>query len=287
MTDSGIPEVKPSVTTNGHFSETLKNSTPTTSSSTTRSSPLWDEDWISNKSTLHFSTTNMPSSQPPITNQPMQFTNSNSRTSIPSAESGHQTPLSCPPVDVEWPPRSSSSATPQLTSNEKQNQNQNGAKSTLDDFDPFADWPPQPTGGSASVSRPFSNGPIAPPINNNGSSFNSSIQNGLNFQANNASWAFSTHNSAEPLRQNQGNSALNSDSYGNSAWSTSNQKATDIGSIFSTSKNEKTPLRLAPPPSSTAVGRGRGRGRGNQGQAGARSSRTKSSSEQPPLLDLL
>ncbi|KAM7473056.1 hypothetical protein LguiA_011239 [Lonicera macranthoides] len=285
VTDSGIPEVKPSATTNGHFSETLKKSTPTTSS-TTRSSPSWDEDWISNKSTLHSYTTNMPSSQPPITNQPMQFTNTNSRTSIQSAESGHQTPLSCPPVDVEWPPRSSSSATPQLASYEKQNQNQNGSHSTLDDFDPFADWPPRPSGGSASVSRPLSNGSIAPSVNNNGSGFNSSIPNGLNFQANNASWAFSTHISTEPLRQNQGNSALNSDSYGDSAWSTSNQKATDIGSIFSSSKNEKTPLRLAPPPS-TAVGRGRGRGRGNQGQAGARSSRPKSSSEQPPLLDLL
>lgn len=286
MTDSGLPEVKPSLTTNGHVLETLKRGTPSSSSSTTtRSSPSWDEDWVSNKSTLQPSTTNMPFGQP------SPVTNTNSQTPIGSA---HQTPLSCPPVDLEWPPRSSSSfpSTPQLAKQQQQNKSQNGSSSsnsTFDDFDPFADWPPRPTSGSGSVSGPpIRNGSIAPPVNKNivlGFSSSSSIipNNGIN-----GSWGFSTPSSgSEPLRQqqNQGNLA-----FLNSAWSSSsNQKsATDIGSIFgSSSNNEKTnanALRLAPPPS-TAVGRGRGRG--NQAQMGARSSRPKSSADQPPLLDLL
>lgn len=239
LNDSGIPEVKPSVTnTNGHISETIKKEAPPNKS--------WDEEWITNKST---NTTSV--SQPPP-----QRNNTNAQTPriIPSSSSSssYQTPVSVPPVDIEWPPRTNSISTPQngLSSS--------SPNSTIHDFDPFADWPPRPaTGGSASIaSRPV----------NNGSGIGSSIQNGVNIQSNNnPNWGLSHMNQAN--------------------FSSSNGKSKDdIGSIFvSSNKNENTSLlRLAPPPAN-AVGRGRGRGNGNQGQ-----SRTKSSAQQqPPLLDLL
>ncbi|XP_059629710.1 SCY1-like protein 2 A [Cornus florida] len=310
LTDSGIPQVRPSPAAGVHQSEPVKR-TISTAPSTTMSSPAWDEDWISTRKgppSLHSSSTTISSIQPVIANQPIQVASAHTQSPMISAVSSQQTAVSCPPVDLEWPPRSSSGVNHQLGDNEKQNQNAETSTASFDDIDPFANWPPRPSGSiSASVS---SNGStMSPSANKYGSSSNSSTPNGLNFQTNDSStsWGFNIQNSVEPLRQNQGNSTLNTSSFNSGlnpqsslGFSKQNQgistfgtytdaKTKDLGSIFTSSKSEQSAPRLAPPPT-TSVGRGRGRGRGNQGQSGSsasRSSRAKLPSEQPPLMDLL
>ncbi|XP_057972943.1 SCY1-like protein 2 A [Malania oleifera] len=308
LTESGIPEVKRSPSADGLQSEALKKASGTVSSAT-RSSFAWDEDW---GPTVKGSSTNKISSAHPFPgNQPIQVTSLQSNSSMVSAISTQRTPLSCPPVDVEWPPRPSLDDTPRLGDNEKQVPNA-GASSTssFDDIDPFADWPPRPS-GAVSGSRSSNSGTIGPLTDNYGSSLNASTPNGVNFPTtSNANWAFNTQNSFEQPRQYQGSSTSNTNSLNNgglnpqnsigfskqnqgiSSFGTLNsKKVTDLGSIFASSKNDQAALRLAPPPPPpTAVGRGRGRGRGNQGNIGAASAPQSSqakSSGQPPLLDLL
>ncbi|KAA8528038.1 hypothetical protein F0562_035093 [Nyssa sinensis] len=315
VTESGIPEVRPSFAVDARQPGPVKT-TASTAPSTTRSVPAWDEDWVSTRkgptTTFQSSITNVSSVQPAMTNQPIQVTSAHSQSLTKSAVTSQQTVLSCPPVDLEWPPRSSSGVTPQLGDNEKQNHNAGESTASFGDIDPFANWPPRP-GGSLGASATSNNGTIAPAANTYGSSLNASTENGLNFLSNySTNWTINTPNSIEPLRQHQGNSTLNTSGFNSGgllnpqnslAFSKQNQgtsapgsgtytdrKTADLGSIFVSSKNEKSAPRLAPPPA-TAVGRGRGRGRGNQGQPGvtttSRSSHPKSPSEQPPLLDLL
>lgn len=214
---------------------------------------------------------------------------------------------SCPAVDVEWPPRPSSLGTTILGDSEKQPENKGALGSSLDDIDPFANWPPPPTGSSA-ASHSLNNGTMAPLANRAVSNNSATLLNGLNSQTNGLdSWAFSTPISSQPLKQNRGiTSHTDSLSSGildpqsslgfmkhsqgsSSVYSASSGRATDVGSIFSSNKGEQTAPRLAPPPS-TAVGRGRRRGRGNQGQlrfSTSGSGNAKSHPELPPLLDLL
>ncbi|KAK2975625.1 hypothetical protein RJ640_021070 [Escallonia rubra] len=299
VTDTGTSEVKPSFVGDGHRSEPVKKST-TTAPSSTRSSPAWDEDWIPTRAsatTLQSSKTNVSSLQPAKANQPIQVSTANLESLIISAASSEQT-SSCPAVDVEWPPRSSAGVTPQSGDKEKQYQDGGAPSASFDDVDPFADWPPRAS-GSLTASGSSGHGTVAPTGKKYVSNYNASIPNGLNSQVNsNSTWAFNTPNSVEPTsRQNQGNSTLNSSSPNiglngqnsigfmkSNAWGGASQKTSDLGLIFGPSTSEQTAPRLAPPPS-TAVGRGRGRGRGNQGRS--QPSRAKSSSEQPPLLDLL
>ncbi|KAH7841529.1 hypothetical protein Vadar_031122 [Vaccinium darrowii] len=326
VADAGFPEVVKPI--DGRKSEAVA-----TSSGSRNTNPSWDDDddWVlttknggssmtSIQSSVTSSNNNMPSAlQPAIitanssnNNQVAAFANSQSS----SISSSQQTALSCPPVDLEWPPRSSS----QLGSVIDKQKNQSNS-ANFDDFDPFADWPPRPpTSGDRNASGTSDNGKLGSSTNKYGPSVtmstSSSSPNGsLNLRTSNDNsfWAASisnTHNSIEPLRQNnhQGRSSgstgslsnsgllINQNSIGSlkqpnqgisaaSAY-TDNKKTSDLGSIFvaspslSSSKNEQTGSapRLAPPPP-TAVGRGRGRGRGNQG--GTRQT------EQPPLLDLL
>lgn len=110
--------------------------------------------------------------------------------------------------------------------------------------------------------------------------------------------AFNTQDSIGLLRQNQGNSTLNTNNMYSGGFSQNSigpgsenpgsvtlgtGKRMDLGSgLFSAP-------RVAPPPL-TAVGRGRGRGRGGQGHSGATPASRPSHAkkfEQPPLLDLL
>lgn len=94
---------------------------------------------------------------------------------------------------------------------------------------------------------------------------------------------FKTNSSSGFSKQNQGNGAS---AIGNPIGPHTDKRATDLGSIFASSKGEQPMPRLAPPP--TAVGRGRGRLQGNVGgSATSRPGRAKAPPEQPPLLDLL
>lgn len=308
VTDSGIPEVKSSAAAAERQLGRLKASETVTS--TTKASPKWDEDWIPSRTsalTLQSSVTNVSSIQPVIANKPIHVSpaTSQSQSSVPvPAVSPQPTSVSCPSVDLEWPPRSSLGISPKIGDNEKQNLNRDASSSSFDDLDPFANWPPQPISISGVSGSYSNNGTIATTANKPGSSLNANYLNGINILPNNnINWLFNMQNSIEPSNQNQGNSTLNASSLnsglnsqsslgllkssqGNSAWGSSPQKSADLGSIFTSSKSEQAAPRLAPPPA-TAVGRGRGRGRGNQGATASRSGHAKSSSEQLPLLDLL
>ncbi|KAF3944446.1 hypothetical protein CMV_029081 [Castanea mollissima] len=304
VTDSGIPEVKSSPSVNGLLSQESLSKVSGTVSSTMKGSPAWDEDWgpttKGRATSLQNSTNNNPSTNPVLGFQPIQVTSLQSQSSMIPTISSQQTAVSCPPVDIEWPPRVSSAVTPQLEDGEKQLNAGGSSTSSFDDVDPFADWPPRPT-GSVSGAGMYNNGTTGQPTNKYGSSSVSSTSNSMNFQMNN--WGLNSHSSFEPIRENQGNPTLTTGSLGvgginplssiaylkqsqgiPASGTYTDKKLTDIGSIFASSKNEQSAPRLAPPPS-TVVGRGRGRGRG--ASLASRTSHAKSQSEQPPLLDLL
>ncbi|KAL3845717.1 hypothetical protein ACJIZ3_003120 [Penstemon smallii] len=284
LTDSGIREVRPLPVAEGNPSGQINKTTSAAPSIPKRSSS-WDEDWVPARSTptAPTSSASTSSTQPAVPKQPVQ------------GNSTQQLPSSCPAVDVEWPPRSPSGVTSQFGDFEKQNGNKGTSNSTLDDIDPFANWPPRPS-STPSVSSSLSNGNTASSVNNYGLSNNTTNTNGLSFQS--SSWAFTTPTPAQSKSHNQmsqnmgsfSSTGLNSNnSLGYmkqssvSPFGSSTEKATDLGSIFASNKNDKIAPRLAPPPSN-AAGRVGGRGRGSQGQTG---SRPKSQTEKPPLLDLL
>lgn len=302
MTDSGIPEVKPSPHANGLQSNAPSRTIETFTSKTKKSS-AWDEDWVPTAkqpaSSVQSSTNSITSSSQPAGLELNLATPSQPQSLLIPPVLNHQTATSCPPVDIEWPPRSSSTVNPQFGDTEKQLNIGAATNSSFDDIDPFANWPPRPSGTVSGVGT-SNNGMLAPSMTNYGSNSISTISSSMNFQSNNSSWGFDAHSSVGQIEQSQGNSvtsgslgSLNSQSslgfmkqtQGIAASDTYNaKKLTDLGSIFASSKNEQTAPRLAPPPA-TAVGRGRGRGRGIA--AASRSTQVKSPSEQPPLLDLL
>lgn len=245
MNDSGV-DVKsvPIMPTSGDGG--LKKNLPTASSASSLSnaSSRWDEDWVT--------TTRGSSMEPkPLTNTPSQ----------PSATSKHdaQFPMrmstqtsSCPPAaDFEWPPG--------ISHQEKSN---TSSSASFDDLDPFANWLTQPT----------TNHSLPPPATNGGILLTSS-ENQLN--NNSTNWGVNLENS--PPNGEGGFPRYNQAGLS----STSGPKATDLGSIFASSKSTQAP-RLAPPPQNAV-----GRGRGSRHQGQSRQSRAKPSSEQPPLLDLL
>ncbi|KAL2497530.1 Protein kinase family protein with ARM repeat domain [Abeliophyllum distichum] len=297
LTDSGISETRPSPAADGPLPGLVNK--PVATSSSTKRSPSWDEDWIPSRgaSTTLQSSNTKSNARPVIPSQPVQAPSGYSQSSLTSTVAPQQLPSSCPAVDIEWPPPSLTGVTTQLGDTGKLNENKASSDSSFDDIDPFANWPPRPS-GSTTLSGSSTNGMPAPFANKYPSSNNATSTDGL------SSWAFGTQNSVEPMGQNNGSStsstvggfnAQNSLGYlkqnhGASTLGSSTQKAADLGSIFSSNKSEQTALRLAPPPT-TAVGRGRGRGRGNQGQLGtnssSRSSQGKSQPQQSPLLDLL
>lgn len=299
--DSGLPEMRTSPAGVGQPVGQI-NKTVSTVPSTTKRNSAWDEDWIPSR--VAPSSTTASTAQPAVSSQPVGFTqqqpalgNFSSATSVGSTQ---QVPSSCPAVDVEWPPKSSSSAPTQFGNLEVLNGNKSPSNASLDDIDPFANWPPRPS-GAPTVSSSMNNGNTPSTANKYGSTNNAATTNGLNFES--TSWAFGTQNQ----NQNQGISSsaniassiggFNSQNtlghlkqnHGISGVGTSPDKAAaNLGSIFATNKNEHTGLRLAPPPT-TAVGRVRGRGQGSQGQtrSNATSLSGQKKSQQPPLLDLL
>lgn len=304
VTDSGIPEVKSSSFPNG-IQPQASSKTSGTVAPAAKGSTSWDEDWgpvSKGSATAHRALASNSSPTPSISaNQPVQLTFLQSESPMTSAVSSRQTAVSCPPIDIEWPPRASSTVT-QLDIGNKQMDAGATSTSSFNEIDPFADWPPRPSGIS-SGSGASNNGTTGLQPNSYSSNLITNTPDIMNFQnKGNISWAFNNQSSLDPLKPNQGTSAVNSGSLNSGPnpqssigflkqnqntsilGSYNNTKPTDLGSIFGSSKNEQTAIKLAPPPSS-AVGRGRGRGRG--GTSTLRSSHAKPQSEQPPLLDLL
>ncbi|KAI8568630.1 hypothetical protein RHMOL_Rhmol02G0215400 [Rhododendron molle] len=330
VADSGFPEVVKPV--DGHKSEAVVTST---SHNNNRS---WDDDdnWVPTtnnggsattwkQSSLTSGNNNMPSARQPaiitanINNNDHQVA-AFANLQASSVSSIQQTALSCPSVDLEWPPRSSSSQFGSVIDEQKSQ----STSANVDDFDPFADWPPRPPppSGDRNASGNFDNGKLAASdkygtslMSTSSSSMNDSLT--LRTSGDRSFWAGSipnTQNPIAPLRQNnhQGRSiSYSTGSLSNSgllvnqnsirllkqpnqgisaasAYTDDKKTTSDLRSIFvaspslSSTKNEQTGSapRLAPPPP-TAVGRGRGRGRGRGNQDGIRHT------EQPPLLDLL
>lgn len=291
VTDSGIPEVKSSLLSNGLQSQALDKTSGTVASAA-RSNPSWDEDWgpITKGSTNSHqsSISNSSSTRTVSSNQPIQSVPVQLQPSIVAAISSPQAAESCPAVDVEWPPRATSVMNSQSREGEKQQPNAGlASSSSFDEIDPFADWPPRRSGASSGSGTP-SNGNMGAMTNNFSSGLMTNTPNSMNFQTNGSnSWASNNHTSA--LNTSSLNSGglnnLNSIGFMKQTQSVnSDKKSNDLGSIFSSSKTEQTAPKLAPPPSNV-VGRGRGRGRGVI--TTSRPSHVKPSSEQPPILDLL
>lgn len=306
VTDSGIPEVKSSSFPNG-IQPQASSKTSGTVAPAAKGSTSWDEDWgpvSKGSATAHRALASNSSPTPSISaNQPVQLTFLQSESPMTSAVSSRQTAVSCPPIDIEWPPRPSSTVT-QLDIGNKQMDAGATSTSSFNEIDPFADWPPRPS-GTSSGSGASNNGTTGLQPNSYSSNLITNTPDIMNFQnKGNISWAFNNQSSLDPLKPNQGTSAVNSGSLNSgpnpqssigflkqnqntsTLGSYNHTKPTDLGSIFGSSKNEQTAIKLAPPPSG-AVGRGRGRGRGRGGISTLRSSHAKPQSEQPPLLDLL
>lgn len=303
MTDSGMPEVKRSPVVNGVPSEALRTSSSSVPASA-KSSSSWDEDWGPKTEYSASSTENsIDAARPSLAGSHVGQVTSLQKHSSLTALSAQQTTKSCPSVDVEWPPRASPGVTPQFSDTEKHTIGAGtSSTSNLEPDDPFADWPPRPNGSVSSGSGIPNNGTSGMPLN---IGFNSMTNTSSNIGSQNSmSWSASPQISADPISLNSRASStvgsLNSgpghqNSLGflkqsqafpasNVSYNNVQSPATDLGSIFSSNKNEHIAPKLAPPPSS-AVGRGRGRGRGAASTTG--SSHTKSHAEQPPLLDLL
>ncbi|KAL4282355.1 hypothetical protein GQ457_03G031430 [Hibiscus cannabinus] len=286
LNDLGIPEVKHSTTENGLQSEALSKTSGTVASA--KSSSAWDEDWGPTQPSKNKSPTDPILGDKSIQSEP----------SMISTVSSKQIPVSCPAVDIEWPPRATSGINAESGNVEKQLNSGTSLASSFDDLDPFANWPPRPSASNGLGSS--NNGAMGPATTNYGPGCIAGTQFNMNNPDDKSnSWAFSSQNSGELLRPNLGGSTSNAtilnsgglqnsigfmkQNQGNSASMNSsynNQKSLDLGSIFSGSKNEQAAPKLAPPPS-TVMGRGRGMGRARV------SPRAKSTSEQPPLLDLL
>ncbi|XP_021760840.1 SCY1-like protein 2 [Chenopodium quinoa] len=296
VSDSGIHEVKSSPAL-GSMTAPPKEMNGTLSATAVKKGQSWDEDWpVTKKSdtSSQFYPTNISSSMKPVDeNRLTNGVSMQSHSSVLPSVSDSQLMNSCPSIDIEWPPRTAGVTS--LTSNNEM-QNQGASNAGFDEIDPFADWPPRPTGSGIS-----NNGISGLSTNKLGSNYstgssNSTTPQNINF----SSWSSGTPSSIEPSKQYQGVSGLNSLAFDNGLGygqplgalkqnhGTSNSgNSKDLGSIFSSPKTDHNALRLAPPPS-TAVGRGRGRGRGAHGHSSGMATGTrKPASEQPPLMDLL
>ncbi|TYI71227.1 hypothetical protein E1A91_D08G279500v1 [Gossypium mustelinum] len=201
-----------------------------------------------------------------------------SHSPIMSAMPSQQMHASCPAVDTEWPPASSSNGT--------------SSPSNFDDLDPFANWPPRPSASNSSGT--LNNGTtMEQATNKSGSSSITSITNNMNYHTDNSNWSFTNNqNSGQISHPNHRNPTINATIPNNGnlqssmgflkqnqgisvpVSSNNNQKPADLGSTFGSSKSAP---RLAPPPS-TAVGRG--------ANSASRATHATPTSQQPSLLDL-
>lgn len=297
--DFGMPDIKKVPSTNGLQPQSLGKSNGTVPQG--KSGPAWDEDWgptTTRRSSASSQSSINTSTQRVSVDRPSQV--STLESSVLSALSSQQNAVSCTAVDIEWPPRPSSATVPQSGLGDDEQQINAGESSTpsFDDIDPFANWPPRTSGSGI-----LSNGNIGGPTSNYGSGSISSGANTLYSPPSTFtnSWSSNGQNSWEPQKSSQESSNSNTSvlvagssmnsirnlkqnqvsSLGGTAFT--DQKPMDLGSIFSSTKNETPVLKLAPPPT-TVVGRGRGRGRGATLNS---RSQPKQTIEQPPLLDLL
>ncbi|XP_075481397.1 SCY1-like protein 2 B isoform X2 [Primulina tabacum] len=195
LTDAGVSEVRTLPAFEGRPSGQMNKSASNIPSIPKRSSS-WDEDWLPARvaPTAIQSITTTSKTQPSVQSQPVQVNSRYSRSSTSSIASTQEPPSSCPAVDVEWPPQSLSGVTIQLGDIEKLDVNKGASpNSTLDTIDPFANWPPRPS-GTSSVLSSLNNGTTASTANDYGLS-NSATTNGLSIQS--ASWASSLQSSSE------------------------------------------------------------------------------------------
>ncbi|XP_022932450.1 SCY1-like protein 2 isoform X2 [Cucurbita moschata] len=308
VSDSGVSGIKPSLNSNGSQSQSSSTASDV-SVPTIKSRPAWDEDWGPTSKTpasSQSSTGNVLSAPVVLSGQSIAGNSIQTNSVVTTSLSSNQTVASCLPVDIEWPPQNSTSSTPIIADSGMQATTGSSSTSSLDGEDPFADWPPRPSGSLAGASGASNNGVVGPSKNKYGTGSSMTTPNSLNFQTNDsASWTLNNQNTSEPMIQNHGTSTFNSSSPGSGGINSLNsigfqkqnqgipsqltydadKKSTDLGSIFAPSKSDHNIApRLAPPPT-TAIGRGRGRGRGVSSTL--RSTQNKSSSGQPPLMDLL
>ena len=252
VSDSGSSEVKvTSSMTNGLSSEASHTASgPVPAAKSSSSSSSWDEDWG-------------PKSKSRSKSTPESFPQLDVLKPAPSMPPSSQAATSYSgSVDFEWPPRS-------IDSQSDKNSKEVTPPGGFEDVDPFADWPP----------RPSTN-----PLQVNGSSGSKSTT--INF-----------FNSSAPLDQPKSHPytlpSTNSPSIGfigvngNRAPSMgSSSEKKDLGSIFSSSGNDQSTMRIAPPPI-TAIGRGRGRSQGRLVPPPVSRPVQSNPSDRPPLLDLL
>ncbi|CAA7410153.1 unnamed protein product [Spirodela intermedia] len=276
VTDVGNSEVKIMASVNNGLGPEAPQTAHGAVPSAKTASSSWDEDWGPVSKRTASSSPPLETSQSAATVRPLP----------PSAPPPSQPATSsCAPVDIEWPPQSSSMGFGSQTGrNSNQNQSTEGISvGNFDDIDPFADWPPRPgnaSGGAATVA--------AKPPQTNGSSV-----------LNTTSLSFFSSNTPMDLQrphQTYSMSSMNNPSLGAPPVASLNGFPTqsggasgyrkDIGSIFSSSSNDQATPRIAPPPL-TAVGRGRGRNPGRLMPPVSRPGQSNTQLAQPPLLDLL
>jgi len=341
VTDNGRAEVKASPSlANGIHSDPMSGGVGQPAQiPAAKSTPAWDEDWGPSKKTsapslsvdsgaqtkqssadpFDFSTqTKQPTALPfdfsTQTKQPSLVSQVTAATipptqPLPSLQSlapssGPQTSGSCVPVDIEWPPRSSSSSDFNAPLSVNKENDSGRLSSDGLDIDPFADWPPKPSSAtsiSANGHRPSTNQNVSG-FSSGNIGFSGSGNSLGQMKSNQMSWSNTSNlmgmNSTGSYL-NQGNTGLGfgnpigglstglSNPSSSSAGQSMMQPKSDFGSLSMTTNNAAHgPPRLAPPPSA-AVGRGRGR---NQGQSAlSRASRPphSNSSSGQPILDLL
>jgi SCY1-like protein 2 len=283
ITEAGAQDIKaPPPLSNGlHSVDQLPQKTATRQNASKKNnSPAWDEDW--GPSASSYATPKQPVIQPPLNPNPCIGTSFQPIEINLGPQLTGLTAASCTPVDVEWPPSTSSDF---LNNNNKHNSKQEisisgtdgisdiGVASSnggFDDLDPFANWPPPKQSNPTGQLKPVQNLKL---------SSNASMNLNSSDMFNQDNSLFSMNYAAKPVVSN-----LSRDLFGSSGLAQN-----PIGSkLGSTSVIGSTP-RLAPPPQTSSVGRGRGR---NQGQSAlSRATRPvgndKSTSDQAPLFDLL
>lgn len=292
VTESGTSDLRaPPPVTNGLHTEPPSRTTTVP----TKSSPAWDEDWVSmtkgrTAATAATNTSNSVETYQP--SKPSMPPAPSTSTSSPFTTSSPAQQTSCPPVDIEWPPSSSSASFgSQSVHNEEMKSFGGLSNGSFDDIDPFANWPPKPSNASSNIGSALNSSP------NRGFSGSNSNTNHIGLSTayqgsaissikNPSSLGLNTNTSSNTGKLNTGY-GINTNSF--NIPQNNPKRATDIGSIFS-SANSGQPPRIAPPPTTAggiappptyAGGRGRGKNRASQ------SSQAKVTSEQPPLLDLL
>lgn len=242
MNDSGTPEVKPHSVANGVQLQS-SSQTPEKVASAAKSSPAWDDDWGSPSKDSA-----VRNSQHVTNNQVNKSSNQSQPSTTSTFPNKATAPTTCPPVDIEWPPRQSSSLTTPAIADETQLNTCTSSTPGFDELDPFANWPPRPNNGTSVASTGLNNG-IS-------SGFSNNLTAGTPFQtASNDNWTFSNASlsSMKPPQQRQSQGVPSFSSGSNNS-----QKPADISSIFSSSKTGQPAMKLAPPPSTT-MGRGRGK----------------------------